>query len=164
MSVARTIDGAAYALGLGYDAVGNVISILYPGDVTPLTQVYDELNRLKAVNGFAGTTTAQGLWYDLAGRLTRMEYNNGIVTDYHYNNRGLLSRIQSPVLDLNYTYDLNGNIIGINTETYTYDGLNRLLVASQPNHNYSVTYQYDAVGNRISQVEDGISTTYSYGV
>ena len=70
----RTIDGTPYALGLGYDAVGNVISILYPGDTTSLTQVYDELNRLKAVNGFAGTTNSQGRWYDLAGRLIRMQY------------------------------------------------------------------------------------------
>jgi len=161
-NLTRTIDGTAYALGLGYDAVGNVTSILYPGDTTPLTQVYDELNRLKAVNGFAGTTNTQGLWYDLAGRLTRMQYSNGITIDYHYNNRALLSRIQSPIVDLNFVYDSNGNITGINNETYTYDGLNRLLTASQPSHNYTVAYQYDAVGNRISQVENGISTTYGY--
>jgi len=91
-----------------------------------------------------------------------MEYSNGITTDYHYNNRALLSRIQSPIVDLNFVYDSNGNITGINNETYTYDGLNRLLTASQPSHNYTVAYQYDAVGNRISQVENGISTTYGY--
>ncbi|MDP3486444.1 MAG: RHS repeat-associated core domain-containing protein, partial [Bacillota bacterium] len=158
----RTIDGIPYDLELGYDSVGNVTSILYPGDATPLTQVYDELNRLKAVNGFAGTTNSQGLWYDLAGKLTRMQYNNGIATDYHYNNRGLLSRIQSSVIDLNYTYDSNGNITAINNEVYTYDGLNRLLTASQLAHNYTATYQYDAVGNRISQVENGINTIYNY--
>ncbi|MDP3487136.1 MAG: hypothetical protein Q8S19_04285 [Bacillota bacterium] len=55
-----------------------------------------------------------------------MQYNNGITTDYHYDNRGLLSRIQSSVLDLNYTYDANGNVTSLNNETYTYDGLNRL--------------------------------------
>jgi len=91
-----------------------------------------------------------------------MQYNNGIATDYQYNNRGLLSRIQSSVLDLNYTYDANGNITSLNTETYTYDGLNRLLTASQPAHNYTATYQYDNVGNRISQVENGLTTSYNY--
>jgi len=33
-----TIGGTTpYPLGLGYDAVENVTSILYPGDTTPLT-------------------------------------------------------------------------------------------------------------------------------
>ncbi|MDP3488474.1 MAG: RHS repeat-associated core domain-containing protein, partial [Bacillota bacterium] len=116
----------------------------------------------RSVNGFAGSATTQGLWYDAAGKLTRVQYNNGIGTDYHYNNRGLLSRIQSSVLDLNYTYDSVGNITGLNNETYTYDGLNRLLNTTQPAHNYTASYQYDNVGNRISQVENGIATNYAY--
>jgi len=59
---------------LGYDALGNVTSILYPGDTVPLTQTYDELNRLRSINDFAGSATTQGFWYDAAGRLTRMQY------------------------------------------------------------------------------------------
>ncbi|MBS3938335.1 MAG: RHS repeat protein, partial [Peptococcaceae bacterium] len=155
-TLSRTIDGTAYAMTFGYDSVGNVTSILYPGDVTPVTQVYDDLNRLSAVNGFTG------LSYDVAGRLTQMAYNNGITTNYTYNARGFLSNLTSSVLNLQYTYDAAGNITNINNESYTYDGLNRLLTANQPNHAYSVTYQYDKVGNRGSQVENGVSTTYTY--
>ncbi|MDP3487722.1 MAG: hypothetical protein Q8S19_07300, partial [Bacillota bacterium] len=161
-NLSRTIDSTPYAMTFGYDAVGNVTSILYPGDTVPLTQTYDELNRLRSVNGFAGSATTQGLWYDAAGKLTRVQYNNGIGTDYHYNNRGLLSRIQSSVLDLNYTYDSNGNVTSINNETYIYDGLNRLLNATQLAHNYTASYQYDNVGNRVSQVENGLTTNYAY--
>ena len=146
--------------------VGNVTSITYPGGGAPVTQVYDELNRLKAINGFADYQ-GQGFWYDAAGNLTKMQYNNGtnnigIITQYQYNNRGLLSRIQSPVLDLQYVYDTVGNITGINNEVYSYDGLNRLHTANKPANNYQATYQYDAVGNRTEQVEDGITTIYTH--
>ena len=134
----RSIDAVDYLLGFGYDSVGNVTSISYPDGGAPLTQVYDELNRLKAINGFADYK-GRGFWYDAAGNLTKMQYNNGvddngIITQYQYKNRGLLSRIVSPVLDLNYTYDLVGNITGINdgtyTDAYSYDGLDRLLAAT----------------------------------
>ena len=141
---------------MGYDQVGNVTSITYPGGVAPVIQVYDELNRLLTVNGFAN------LSYDAAGNLTQLAYNNGVTTNYTYNNRGLLSRIQSPVLDLQYAYDNVGNIIGINNEVYSFDGLNRLHTANKPANNYQASYQYDAVGNRTEQVEDGITTIYTY--
>ncbi|MDP3488483.1 MAG: RHS repeat-associated core domain-containing protein [Bacillota bacterium] len=108
------------------------------------------------VNGFAN------LSYDAAGNLTQLAYTNGRTTNYTYNNRGLLSRILSPVLDLQYAYDNVGNITGINNEVYSYDGLNRLHTANKPGHNYLVGYQYDAVGNRTQQVEDGITTIYTY--
>ena len=59
-----------------------------------------------------------------------MAYNNGITTNYTYNARGFLSNLESSVLNLQYTYDAVGNITNINNESYTYDGLNRLLTAN----------------------------------
>ncbi|KAF0193733.1 MAG: Rhs family protein [Bacillota bacterium] len=154
-NLTRTIDNDPYSLSLAYDQAGNITSITYPGGGA-VTQVYDELNRLMTINGYAN------LSYDTAGNLSQLAYNNGVTTNYTYNNRGLLSRIQSPVLDLQYAYDTVGNITGINNEVYSYDGLNRLHTANKPGHNYQATYQYDAVGNRTEQVEDGITTIYTH--
>ncbi|MDP3486990.1 MAG: RHS repeat-associated core domain-containing protein, partial [Bacillota bacterium] len=162
-NLTRTIDAAPYTLGFTYDTVGNVLSITYPGGGATVTQVYDELNRLMTINGYAN------LSYDAAGNLSQMAYSNGITTSYSYNNRGLLSQIssvrtnpQTTILNLVYAYDNAGNITGINNEVYTYDGLNRLLTASKPAQSYTASYQYDAVGNRTQLVEDGVTTTYNY--
>ncbi|MDP3486500.1 MAG: hypothetical protein Q8S19_01025 [Bacillota bacterium] len=84
----RTIDLVDYTLGFAYDNAGNITAITYPGD-TSVDQVYDELNRLMTINGYAT------LSYDAAGNLSQMAYNNGITTSYSYNNRGLLSQIES---------------------------------------------------------------------
>jgi len=33
---------------------------------------------------------------------------------------------------LQYTYDANGNILAMGAQTFTYDGVNRLVTASHP--------------------------------
>ncbi len=73
-----------------------------------------------------------------------------------------------------YTYDSNGNITQLTesasttlerTLTYTYDDLNRLTNASSTRATstpYNYSYTYDRVGNMLSRVENGTTTTYTY--
>jgi len=114
---------------------------------------------------------ASNIEYNAAGQMTRVEYDNGVVTTYEYNDLNLrLERMssmdsQSQVLqDLNYSYDSSGNIIeiidNVNTasQTFAYDSVNRLVEAS--GYQYGTKYyEYDEIGNILSK--DGVQ--YYYG-
>jgi RHS repeat-associated protein len=55
-----------------------------------------------------------------------------------------------------------GNVLGINTESYSYDSLNRLTYSSGP---WGILkYGYDGVGNRLWALVGGTNTTYTYGL
>ena len=158
----RVMDGTAYRLEFSYDPVGNITGVKYPGESSPLVNVYDELNRLISVNGYAGSVNSQGLWYDANGRLTELQYANGVRTRYQYDTRGRLTSLQSPVLSLRYTYDAAGNVTQVGDQAFTYDGLSRMLTGTMAGQGYSVSYAYDPVGNRTWQSENGLVTTYAY--
>ncbi|MGI0091769.1 MAG: RHS repeat-associated core domain-containing protein [Nitrososphaerales archaeon] len=64
------------------------------------------------------------------------------------------------VLDLNYSYDNASNVIGINTQSYSYDWLNRLTSATGGWG--TITYGYDGAGNMLNMTQGGTTTTYSY--
>lgn len=145
-AISRTIDGVTYRLDFTYDSAGNLTSVKYPGDTNTLQYVYDELNRLQAIVGYAGAAGTPGFWYDDADRLVKVRYNNGVVTKFQYDNRHRLTAIQSPVLNLHYAFDAVGNVTRAGDQTYSYDGLGRMTSASQPGQKYGVTYSYDGVG------------------
>lgn len=63
--------------------------------------------------------------------------------------------------DLNYTYDAAGNVKSINSESYTYDWLNRMASSSGP---WGITnYTYDGVGNMLTLKMGSAETNYTYG-
>jgi len=67
------------------------------------------------------------------------------------------------LLNLNYGYDPNGNLLNVNTieETYGYDDLNRLMSGNGPWG--TIAYTYDIVGNRLTETVNGTATTHTYG-
>jgi YD repeat-containing protein len=87
--------------------------------------------------------TAYG--YDTGGRLNAITQTNGGVTLQSYG----------------YTLDAAGNrtavTTGAGTETYTLDALNRLTGVSYANGDV-VAYTYDAQGNRLTEVVNGVTT------
>jgi RHS repeat-associated protein len=112
--------------------------------------------------------------YNASGQMTKVEYGNGDVTQYTYNSLNLrLTRLytvdknNTPLQDLNYTYDSVGNVLSITDnvhtadQTFKYDELNRLVEAVNPNPgSYGTkTYVYDKIGNIVEK--DG--KTYYYG-
>jgi RHS repeat-associated protein len=111
------------------------------------------------------TFTFANFTYTRDDKVKTIQYGNGLDTTYTYNSRSRPTRIlvkngATTTMDLNYTYTNNGNVQNINTESYSYDGLDRLISTSGPWG--SITYTYDAVGNRLTKTE-GSTTSYTYG-
>lgn len=161
LSETRTISGQAYTLTYGYDPASNLIQLTYP-DGYMLNYTYDALNRITAVGNLATLT------YRKNNEISTITYGNGVQTAYSYDQLGRTTRIHTwnttaTLLDLNYAYDANGNPTSVNSgqETYGYDELNRLTSASGPFG--TLSYSYDQVGNRLSEVVNGTGTTYTYG-
>jgi hypothetical protein len=101
-------------------------SINYPNRANAVSYNYDELDRLQSIPGFVTSCS-----YDLDNKITDMLFGNGVNSHYEYRaNDDKLANIQvgplGSLLNLNYRYDNVGNIIQINNDFYSYDGLNRL--------------------------------------
>jgi RHS repeat-associated protein len=158
-----TVSGTQYTMTYGYDSAGNLVSTIYP-DGTSISNSIDPLNNINTVK--SGNTTLATLTYSAGNRISGISYGNGVRTTYSYDSRNRPIRMKTvqgstALLDLNYTYDAVGNVAGINTETYSYDALNRLTYSSGP---WGVLqYGYDSVGNRIWAKQGSTNTTYTYG-
>jgi len=154
----KVIDGTRYSKLYTSDKLGNILTLTYP-DSFQLTYTYDALDRLKTAGSYAAFT------YTLDDKVYTVRYGNGVQTTYSYDVRSRPMRILTKfnsltLLDLNYTYDGEGNVLSINTETYWYDTLDRLTSSSGPWG--SISYTYDAVGNRLTKTEGG-TINYEYG-
>jgi len=96
-----------------------------------------------------------------------MTHGNGVVTTYQYDPASQLTRLAhqlgaATINSFDYSYDRVGNrktkgdTIGM--ATYAYDVLNRLVEAINPlPTNPLESFQYDAVGNRITSNQNGSS-------
>ncbi len=158
-----TIDGSQYTINYSYDTVGNLAGITYPDGVS-ITYSIDAINRATSIK--KASTSLANITYTSTNNINTISYANGVQTTYTYNSRDRPSRIKTTrgstvLLDLNYTYDNVGNVQGINTESYTYDFLNRLTYSSGPWS--TLQYGYDAIGNRQWYKEGATNTTYAYG-
>ncbi|MBO0888622.1 RHS repeat protein, partial [Candidatus Bathyarchaeota archaeon] len=146
-----------------YDAAGNMISMTYP-DFTVVSFSYDSLHRVTAVK--TGSTTLATITYNSDNTVKTVTFGNGVVTTYAYDREHRSSRIKTvlgpnTLLDLNYTYDSVGNVLGIDNENYSYDRLDRLTSSTGPWA--SLGYGYDGVGNRLWSSIGSTNTTYTYG-
>jgi len=153
------INGVSYSVLYSYDKASNLVSMTYP-DNTQVSFSYDFNNRLTRVGNFANLT------YTATNQVNSIAYANGVVTSFSYNSRNQVTQILSmdggtKLLDLNYTYDAVGNVKSIDTESYTYDWLNRLTSSSGP---WGTTnYTYDSVGNMLTLRQGSTLTNYTYG-
>ncbi len=162
ISQTKTIDGVAYTTKYRYDIAGNMTGIQYPGESSFLTYRFNSSNQLTEVQGFLDASHGGGISYYPSGKSKSITYNNGISTNFTYDSRGRLSASESPILNLSYGYDQSGNIVKINDNKYSYDGLNRLIKAEMPSLNQNENYGYDQIGNRTSQTINGQEQTYAY--
>ena len=170
--LATTIDGATYTMGAAYDANGRLSAVTYPSGFTAKYGY----NNLGYANQLLDAATNQVHWtanaMDAEQHLTQQTAGNGLVTTRSFNaTNGRLNSIAtgsgSAVQSLAYTYDPLGNPLSrsdANTnlsETFAYDGLNRLTSATV---NLSPTplaksFSYSPIGNLLSKSDVG---NYSY--
>ena len=152
-----------------YDNMGQVVGMTDP-DGGQTVYTYTLRSELESV---AGPEGAVSFTYDAAGRLERQDNANGTYTLYSYDTAGRPETINhykgdGTVIDAKeYGYDPAGNTTSVTdgggAATFLYDPLERLTEASYPG-GPTITYSYDAAGNRLREENSVTSTTtYNYG-
>jgi RHS repeat-associated protein len=136
------------------------------------TYTYDNGDRLTSVQNPYSETTSYA--YDTANRLTQVTYANTSKAQYAYDNGDRLTDVwhkknDNTVLEhFTYAYN-NANHITRRTDTngdvttFGYDNADQLTSESRTGANsYSITYTYDGNGNRLTKVQGGVTTNYTY--
>ena len=151
-----------------YDRSRN-LSCLTDSAGNSLHYTYDAMDRLKQVSEGQGDILAS-YSYNPSGGLCRLQYGNGIQTEYGYNDSGTLSSLVTVtkqgqvLLNFDYAYDGNGNCIQKSgapyQNTYAYDCMNRLLEAVQ--NGKPEKYTYDLAGNRLKKESGQKTEIYEY--
>ncbi|MEQ4487937.1 MAG: RHS repeat-associated core domain-containing protein [Dehalococcoides mccartyi] len=175
----RTVDagggGSEYTTTYLYDGLNRIVSITYPND--DIVE-YDYNNRglpLSVESQLAGGIVTSAL-YNQLGDPTQINFNNGLKTTFGYygldmsgGHYGSLWEIKTlpqstgtTLQQFIYTWDAKGNmstrqnVLASETETFTYDFLDRLtgVTGAYPN-----SYAYNQIGNIISMND----VSYTYG-
>ena len=146
-----------------YDPSDNLTSITDANLHTREFQ-YDARDLLIGENDAVGNATAYV--YDGNGNVVSRTDANGLATTYLYDklNR-LLSKSYDGNTD-NFEYDANGNLIQCSNNhismSFTYDQLNRMVSKTINNWNLTISYEYDAAGNRTKMTDPTGETIYGY--
>jgi len=146
-----------------------------------VTYNYDSLGRVSSLYLFTDLYTTTTFAYYPNDQLKGIQYGNGLVANYTYNNLGLVRRETlnntsttraSSLMILNYQYNRTGTVASLTgqvngtslVEQYGYDVLRRLVNSYLRSGSTTTTtsYTYDNVGNRLSQKLNGILTSYNY--
>lgn len=150
-------------------------SLVYP-DGSKINYIYDSLLRLQEMT--YGQERVK-YYYGIGGRLEKKICNNGLTTDYGYEETGKLVKLthkyDDRVLeDYQYTYNALGNKVkmrkyrkGLPNECgeyqYHYDSLGRLTDVEKDGKILR-EYTYDAFGNRVSMLQGEEKTEYVYNI
>jgi RHS repeat-associated protein len=148
-------------------------------DGEEVSYTYDAGGQQMAVRSTYGGTTedvVRGYRTNARGGVTRVEYGNGTVTTYAYDDPGHLhlTRILTVnaagqvVQDYRYTYDADGNVVGTAdgvrpdlSATYDYDEVGQLVAIRNSAGNAIESYAYDPSGNLIRK--GALTQTYNAG-
>jgi RHS repeat-associated protein len=175
-SETRHISQDTLAVTYLYDVANRLTKLTYP-DNTQILYSYDDLNRIteikRYVDGENDEILLDNVQYNTESLLIQFDFGNDLRSTFTYDSRHRFLTIdlkdgETSYLDLDYTYDNNSNIIQLTngwkdttstwhsqTESYNYDGLDRLTSASC--NSWSHTYSYDKTGNRTAR--DGVTYT-----
>jgi RHS repeat-associated protein len=126
---------------------------------------YDKCGRQTSITGYADPCIPQttSYEYDSLGRLEKATYPDGNYVEFTYNEVGLRTkRVDQRGIIITYAYDKSynlieksaiGNEIDNATETFTYDGLGRMLTATKVVNNNTVSL-LELVYNDLSHVTE----------
>ena len=160
-----------------YDLAGNKtqLTVTYV-DASTRTEIstYDVLNRLATVTDADGNITSYA--YDAVGNRVSVTHSNANVTAYVYDELNRLTQLQDKHSDdtvfQQFDYELHATgrrekitELSGRVSDYTYDSLYRLtdeVITDPINGNYTASYTFDKVGNRVASTINGVSTVYTY--
>lgn len=127
------------------------------------TYGYDPLNRLKS-GVSTGVSMSEVLSYDVMGNIKTLNRDNSGIGTYNYQGNRLQSISSGPLATGAYMHDSNGNVItdGRNGVSLTYNYLNLPATATKTGLNLS--YAYDASGNKLTKISNGVVRHYLSGI
>lgn len=161
-----------------YDLAGRVKTQVNPNSQTTSYE-YDNRDFLKKVTDPMSFVTQYN--YDGNGNLkeitnakgnkTTMSYNyfdwlesitfGGLTKEFDYDDEGKLIRVTKPNgTQLDYVYDIDGNLVNNNYASFTYDAKNRLETVGKDGK--TLTYFYDDLHRIIKTTYDDKSVEYDY--
>ncbi len=169
ISEIKTIDGKSSTTNWAYDSMDRIILSILP-DGKNITYGYNNQSKIKAI-----TEVINNIDYNEVDKSIRRDYANSLSTNYTFNVSNFrLSRIKTNTIqDLNYLYDMIGNVKQIN-DTYSnslytmiYDQLDRLEYADKydfvnQKFNFRENYTYNSVGNMLNLTSDAENLTFFY--
>jgi RHS repeat-associated protein len=164
VSESRTVNGNTKITQYSYDALDRMTGQTNP-DGEAVVYTFNQQGEIESASGLVNNFD-----YDALGKIKKKDLANGLITNYTYNNDDFrLNRIQTGLLmDMGYSYDAAGNVTGrVNnlnnkTESFGYDGLERLISASETN-GYNYAYTYNGIGNLMKFTDNGSEVDYVYG-
>ncbi|MGX5203192.1 RHS repeat-associated core domain-containing protein [Aliikangiella sp. IMCC44632] len=166
----RVVNGNTYTTAYHYDDIGRINTITYPSGRS-LIYGYNAMGQVSKISTeFQGQT--QALASDIRfmpfGALQSLTYGNGRTLNQTYDlDYRLSDKSVSGIYQYQYQFDLVNNISAItnslstlDNQRFSYDALSRLINAEG---NYGVlSYDYDRIGNRLSQTTNGNTNNYHY--
>jgi len=164
-AVSKTIGVVGYRVEMQYDLADRITEITYPSGAE-LNLDFDADGRVSAIR-YDGQTILSSVTYLPFGPAHSWTFGSGAIRDADFDDRYALRGVNtSGVHDLVLTLDPFGQPtqieerLGSTTQSFTYDALQRLIAATGPFGNLS--YDYDAVGNRLNELDTGGLTNYTY--
>ncbi len=162
-------SGPTYSIGYSYNSMGQLAVAVYPDGNQALYDYADgavaDVRFKEGSSTFYGISAVSYRPMDLA--MSKWTSFNGLASTLTFDSDLRLSSIVAPgIQNLSFSYDnadrinkITNGMDGTLTQTLGYDELDRLKTVSSTADNES--YNYDADGNRTSQVINGTSTTYT---
>ena len=176
---ASTSSGApSQVTNYTYDAAGELLTVQKEGSTTPHTAVsttsycYDPNGDKTASVAPDGNSSSVATCSGSSPYQTSSDYQTG----YSYDSLGELVSETRPATSAapsgqttSYSYDPAGNVLTSEnpdsvTQTTTYTPLDQLATVSYSDSTHSVSYGYDANGNRLSMVDGSGTSSYGYDV
>lgn len=161
------IQGEEFKTKYGYDSFGNMILTSYPSGFT----IENHYNKAGYLYDISNASDSKSIWKmqetDAMGMVKKVLNGNNLATEYKYDSYGMLTGIKTgDIQDLTYVIDpVSRRLIKERkdvkknmTETFGYDGLERLYSIRLNNGPEKLTEYYDN-GNIKSKYDNGV---YSY--
>lgn len=169
-----TVSNSTYNTAYKYNALDSVRQITYPS-AREVTYIHNKHNQVVAIPGFVNDVNYETEGVN-TGLLKSIQMKNGIIQDYEYNSRRLIttldtwnSKTAKYIVDRTHGYsnDNRGNLTSITdnantavTRSFAYDELNRIKDFTGPWG--SGSYRYTSNGNRSSKHIGSLAETYQY--